>query len=493
MKTIRFFLPRLENILLIALFWSIAANGPRLLNFDGDLPRHLLVGRLIRESMSVPLTDTFSFRTVGFPSIPHEWLSQVILSLSNDLLGLSGVILLTALLVTITWAIVFHEANRRTESLFASLFVTALGIATSMIHVLPRPHIFTYLFTALWIVVLERIKSNKPNFWWWLPVIMLLWVNMHGMFVLGIILWGIYLIGGFLEYPTRGWFSLPVTRTMFLAGLLSLLATFLSPTGFGIWEAVISLGSNTYITSRIPEYQSANFHMPETWPFIFLLLITVTAFARTATKTAWTYILLAITFIGFALYTSRMIPLCAVVLVPISAKAVGDWLEKDFSSGRFAAIQKNISTINSTSNGLIWLILIVIGVALIFRSGGAIDPENKGNVFDGKFFPVQTVQWLNDHPQTGHMLNEFDWGGYLLLKLSPRQQIFMDGHTHIYGEALTREYETVISLGAGWQEILDKYQVQWAILRTGSPVVQALETNNWKIAYQDNTATVLRR
>src|SRR5512138_2964598 len=116
MKRLQFFFPRLEYVVLIALFWSICANGPRLLNFDGDLPRHLLVGRLIRETMRVPLTDTFSFRTVGFPSIPHEWLAQVIISLSNDILGLSGVVLLTAILVTATWIIVFQEADRRTNS-----------------------------------------------------------------------------------------------------------------------------------------------------------------------------------------------------------------------------------------------------------------------------------------------------------------------------------------------------------------------------------------
>ena len=493
MKLIRFLLPRLEYILFMAVFWSIAANGPQLLNFDGDLPRHLLVGHLIRESKSVPLTDAFSFRTDGFPSIPHEWLSQVILSIANDGLGLSGVILLTAVIVTATWAIVFGEANRKAKNLFPSLFVTTLGVAAGMIHVLPRPHIFTYLFTALWIVVLERIRSHKSNSWWWLPVLMLIWVNLHGMFILGVFIWVIYLVGSLLEVAPHDWFALPSTKSMLLGGGLALAATFISPSGFKIWEAVIALGSNTYITSRIPEYQSANFHLPETWPFIILLLLTITAFARTNKKSEWTDILIAISFIGFALYTSRMIPLCAIILVPVSAKATAEWLEQNFSTSKVSQIQMNISTINSSSNGVIWLILLALGLAVAFRSGISIDPDNKGNVFEAKFFPVQAVSWLNQHPQPGHMFNEFDWGGYLLLKLSPPQQIFMDGHTHIYGETLTREYETVISLADGWQDILDKYQVKWAILRRGSPLAQALKNKNWDITYQDETAVVLVR
>src|SRR6266496_2559801 len=116
MQRIRFFIPRMEYVLLAVLFWGICAMGPKLLNFDGDLPRHLLVGRLIRETKSILLTDIFSFRTVGFPSFPHEWLSQVIFSIANDLLGLSGIVLLTALIVTATWAIVYGEAKRRANN-----------------------------------------------------------------------------------------------------------------------------------------------------------------------------------------------------------------------------------------------------------------------------------------------------------------------------------------------------------------------------------------
>ena len=493
MKPLRFFLPRMEYILLMALFWSVAASGPRILNFDGDLPRHLLLGNLIRATRSVPLTDTFSFRTEGYASIPHEWLSQVIFSFFYDLLGLGGVVLLTALLVTGTWGVVLYETQRRTTNLFATLFIAALGIAACMIHVLPRPHLFTYLFTAIWIMVLERVTDRKPLSWWLLPVLMVIWVNLHGMFVLGIILWGIYLTGSFLEAPSRAWFTQASTRSLLAGGAVSLFATLLSPSGIDIWEAVTSLGSNSYITARIPEYQSANFHLPETWPFILLLLITVTAFARNHRRISWKDILLTTLFTGIALYTSRMLPLFAIVVVPSAVQTVGEWIEHEYAGGAFLKIEKNLATINSSSNGLVWLIVLSITVVFIFRSGKAIDPQNKGNVFEQAFFPVLAVDWLNQNPQQGHMFNEFDWGGYLLLQLAPRQQIFMDGHTHIYGEELTREYETVITLGNGWQNIFDKYDIEWAIVRQGSPVSQALLTNQWEILYKDQTTIILRR
>src|ERR1051325_12007122 len=111
MKLLHFFLPRIEYILLAAIFWGILASGPRILNFDGDLPRHLLTGNLILHTQRVLTTDIFSFRTTGFQSFPHEWLSQVIFAGIYDWLGLDGIVLLTALMIMFTWAIIYRQQN----------------------------------------------------------------------------------------------------------------------------------------------------------------------------------------------------------------------------------------------------------------------------------------------------------------------------------------------------------------------------------------------
>jgi len=305
MKFIRFIIPRLEYILFTAIFWGIASTGPILLNSDGDLPRHILVGKLIRTTQHIDLTDIFSFRTTGYPSFPHEWLSQVILSGFYDLAGLGGVVIFTSILVTITWAIIYYDALRRSKSLISALLFTGLGIGASLIHILPRPHLFSYLFTTLWILVLEQIYKDRPQKWWLLPMLMLIWVNLHGMFVLGIAIWLIYLVGDLFEKLSRAWFTSTKTRSMLSGGILAFFATFLSPSGYKIWGAIATLSGNAYIKSRIPEYQSANFQMPETWPFILLLLLIIVSFSRSASKTPWRYVFLITAFAGLAIYSSR--------------------------------------------------------------------------------------------------------------------------------------------------------------------------------------------
>ena len=77
------------------------------------------------------------------------------------------------------------------------------------------------------------------------------------------------------------------------------------------------------------------------------------------------------------------------------------------------------------------------------------------------------------------------------MNLWPNQQIFMDGHTHIYGEALTREYEQVITQGKGWEEILNKYDVKWIIIRVNTLLANELSASaDWKTAYEDQTAII---
>ena len=154
MRLLRFFLPRIEYILFIAIFWGIVANGPRILNFDGDLPRHILTGNLILQTHRVSTTDIFSFRTTGYSSFPHEWPSQVIFATAYDWLGLDGIVLLTALIIMLTWGIVYSQAMRKSKSFFFALIFIALGVGAGQIHVLPRPHNFTYILTAVWIALM---------------------------------------------------------------------------------------------------------------------------------------------------------------------------------------------------------------------------------------------------------------------------------------------------------------------------------------------------
>jgi hypothetical protein len=143
--------------------------------------------------------------------------------------------------------------------------------------------------------------------------------------------------------------------------------------------------------------------------------------------------------------------------------------------------------------GFVFPVLATMLIGIALTSGVRFDPAQKGNQHDAAKFPVEAVNWLKENPQQGNMFNEFIWGGYLLYRLWPEQSIYMDGTTDFYGEAFTREYASVISMQDGWQDTIKKYDVSWAILPSGRPLIQALESElGWQIIYQDTTATIIR-
>ena len=85
-------------------------------------------------------------------------------------------------------------------------------------------------------------------------------------------------------------------------------------------------------------------------------------------------------------------------------------------------------------------------------------------------------------------------GGYLLYRGWPNQLVFIDGQTDFYGEELTREYESAITLGKSWQGIFEKYQINWVIVETNSPLAQTLiQDKHWKILYKDETAVIIKK
>ena len=85
-----FGIPRLQDILFLGIFSAVVLLGPSLLNTDGDLPRHIAMGRYIIQSGQIPITDVFSHTAYGINFAPHEWLSGVIFSYSILFLALTG-------------------------------------------------------------------------------------------------------------------------------------------------------------------------------------------------------------------------------------------------------------------------------------------------------------------------------------------------------------------------------------------------------------------
>jgi len=394
----------------------------------------------------------------------------------------------------LTFTLILGESTRRSGSLLAGLVLATLALAASTMHWITRPHLFTYLLLAIWVFRLEAFFRGEERRWWIFPMLMLLWANLHGMFILGLLAFIISLAGWAWERWLEGCNSPVSGRGVLFLGLFSTLATFLTPSGFHLWEAIFDLaGGSPFITSMTAEYKPADFHNPGTWPFLILLgAILATSvlsgcklgMARALQLAGWTLI---------GLYSARNIPLAAIVLAPIGAELLAAWLKESPALAGLARFSRSLERIERDLRGWLWSLSGVLLCLVLLASGISLALDGRPYQFLPERLPVAAVDWLKENPPPGRMFNEFDWGGYLLYRLWPEQKIFMDGHTHIYGDTLSREYVAIQSRAPGWESILDKYQVEWAILRTNNHLVDVLQQLGWLKAYRDDTAVILTR
>ena len=141
----RTLLPRFRDFFFILLFASALMTGPKMLNIDGDLPRHLLMGKVVLESGAPPTQEIFSYMYEGRSYTPHEWLAGVLYYSIYLLLGLNGVVLLASFLIAATFGLLYEEAVQKNTSHILTLLLMFLGAMVTSIHWVTRPHLFTML------------------------------------------------------------------------------------------------------------------------------------------------------------------------------------------------------------------------------------------------------------------------------------------------------------------------------------------------------------
>jgi len=484
-----YLLPRLQDILFIGLLFFVCTQGFRMLNGDGDLGRHITIGNYILDTGAIPTRDIFTHTMTGEEFVPHEWLAGVIFALATRLLGLSGDVLVAGIIIAFAFTIVYKQTIDRGVFRLVAMLITALAALASFLHWLVRPHIFSFLFIVVWISLLEAVvKKDKKNLWA-LPVIMLIWANTHGGFFLGFLILGTYFAGWAWEY-WKGQATKETGIFLLVTGALSFAVSFINPAGTHLWITSAGLIGKSFIINNTSEYLSPNFHITSTWPFLAMLTL-IFLFSWNNQKLRMHELMLMAGFTILSLYMGRNISLFAIITAPYLGMVIQPALD---GIERLKKTDESLVSVEANLKGIFFPVLAVILITVAFLSNVRLDVWQKGNIHDASRFPVDAVNWLEENPQDGNMLNEFIWGGYLLYRMWPEQHIYMDGTTDFYGDAFTREYAELISMRNGWQDTLKKYDISWAILPSDRPLIQALKDElGWQIIYQDATATIIRK
>ncbi|HEX7586950.1 MAG TPA: hypothetical protein VF478_01410, partial [Anaerolineae bacterium] len=268
-----------------------------------------------------------------------------------------------------------------------------------------------------------------------------------------------------------------------------LLASWINPAGPQLVVYNWTILQQRFLVDLTVEFQSPNFHIISTWPFVALLILAFVILARSSRRLDWTPLVVLSGWTAFALYSARNIPLYALAAMPILVPFAEEVIDETMPAvGRFLS---RMDQMDRRAWGWMWAIVAVVGLIGLQASGTKLDAWGRGNEFDPHAFPVAAVDAVKASPPAGNMFNEFNWGGYLLYRLWPDKKVFIDGWTDFYGEGLTREYLQALNAEPGWDTILDRYNVQWVIIAPTRALAARLdESTAWSLRYEDEVAGI---
>jgi hypothetical protein len=499
-------MPSVSDLIFMVLLGSLCFTGfsTRLLN-DAGIGWHIRTGQLILSTHHIPRFDPYSSIMGGKPWIAWEWLYDAIVGALDSCVGLNGVVWLTALVVAAVFASTFQSMIARGANLVAALVMILIALSASMIHILARPHVVGWLFVVIWFSILDSSEreslagkiSSRSRRLWLLPVLMVIWVNLHGSFLLGLILCAIYWLSAFWSWQaTSRTFDDTLLRIALgqhlqnLSGVtfLCAAATFVSPYGWALHRHILSYLADTFLMNHIEEFQSPNFHQLAPRCFLVLLILTFATVVIRRRPPRLSEFLLALFAIYAGLYASRNLPVASILLVLV----VGPLLPPLRLVSKFT---KQMIAVDSTLTRHIWPVVALVFVLLVAFNGGRFAGKVLADAhFDPGRMPVAAVNNLEKLGISQPVLTPDYWGGYLIYRLYPKAKVVIDDRHDLYGDQILASYLKMFRAQPGWEEFLRDHDVTCVVMPRNASIAALLsQMPGWKSIYSDSVAITFVR
>ena len=488
----------LTKLVIAIIFIALFAMAVRTA-VDTDMYWHLRTGQYILETRSVPMADPFSSTALGTPWVDVHWLSQIILFVTYTLAGYPGLSLLVAALVVIAFIFVWKQMS---GGVFVRAFILVLAAATSGAVWTARSQMATFVFTAAVGYLLYLYKWKQVDRLWALPIIFVIWANMHGGYIAGFMLIGALLAGEIVNRVLQAIqrsdagsqnseskidnlkskiLTWPRWRKLLIITVISVFALLINPFTIGTWLLPLKTVNIGVLQDFIQEWQSPNFHELFQQPLIWLLLLTLVVIGWSGRKLDATDAVTLALFAYITFLARRNIGLFALVAAPVlSRHADALWQQTRWGARRLARGSLIL-------NGLV---LIVVALAAAIKIALPLLPSTLVQA-EQALLPLGAAQWIEQNRPAREMFNSYNWGGYLLWRLWPQYPVYADGRTDVYDDPFLREYVSVTLAQDGWQTVLDQRHVGFIVIEAGGVLDTFLQREaGWRETYRDKLAVI---
>lgn len=466
---------------------------------DPDFWWHLRTGQYILETRSIPYTDIFSTVRFGSEWVTHEWLSEVLMYGIYRLSSYGGLIAFFALIIAASFWITYRRCEAHAPNPYIAGLVLMLGAAATIPTWGVRPQMFSMLFAAVFLWVLDKHGREKDSrlVWWLLPV-MILWVNMHAGFAVGLALILVTAVGVALDsYILEKLSLLQIwlrVRQLVVFWVVTAAAVSINPNGPRLYSYPFETLRSGAMMRYIQEWRPPDFQDPAFLALLVLIIITFCVLAVSSKPALPSELLLLCGTAAVTLRSARNVPFFALVATPILAGHLWTWISPHVAASRSLSTDTRVLSSKASHivifvNVLLLIVAPVAAAAVRVRNATATQRST-----EARDYPTAAVEFLQTQEVTQPIYNEYHWGGYLIWKLYPRYRVFIDGRADVYGDELMEQFFEIHDGQMHWRKRLDDYGIQSVLVSPNTAIASLLrEDKGWQKVFEDQQAVIFLR
>ena len=450
--------------------------------YDGDTNWHVATGLWILDHRVVPTSDIFSFTAAGRKWVTHEWLSELLMGTAFKVFGWSGVRVLTAVAFAVASGVLARELLRHV-GLVAGLMVVAVIFPVLVPHVIARPHTLALPILAIFVAELLRARraGQRPSLW--LLLLMVLWANIHGSYILGPVFAGFFALETLIETAqdrmraTLPWIGFSVAATACCLVTPSFIDGFLFPFTLVKMKSIAS----------ISEWGPAVFSDMSPLEICILATFFLVAYKRIEIGVA--RLALVLILLHMTLQHVRQEMVLVLVGAMVLAEPIGNALARTrqdttaaVGAPRVAAASPDDRAARRISAAALLAIFLVCVARLAVP-----EPREETAVT-----PIAALAKVPIRIRNQPVFNEYSIGGWLIFN---HIRSFIDGRNDMYGDELFQQYlDCAHGNTARMSEVFARYRIAWVIMPPTSPVIDWVARQpGWRALYRDKLSAVYIR
>ena len=451
---------------------------------DPDTWWHLAVGDWIVQHRDVPHLGIFSWTAASRPWIAYSWGYEVLLSRAYAWFGLTGFALFGILLTIAIAFILFWTLLRVSGRFWVSWILIVVGCFAYLFSLMPRPVFFSMaLFNIMLALILEAQRSGRVQTLFILPILFMLWANLHIQFVYGLCVLGLFVavhavhkLLDLLHFTTPKYIARPILPLNPLLATLvaSLLATCIGPYAHHVYEVLVSYSHSHVPYTFIQELQPPDFAYFTDYFFVFLVAA------------------------GFvALFWKRKVDLFKLTLLVVATVSAFRTSRDAFFASIPAALfiaelfyRDNEAKPEFRLRDFVYSLPILAVLLFAIGNETGFTQRNLDRTIS-RNFPVDAVNFLRRNPTPGPLFNDINWGGFLIW-YSPDHPVSIDGRNDLYGD----EMDSIALASRSGNYSGDPYlrESRLVILPKELPLASALKQDpDFRLIYEDQMALVFAR